>query len=69
MLTTTTTTTTLNGWHSVFLFRIYLSALNKIQQRCEWKNRVYLVPDHVAIYPVAYNLPKSESYMRRDVLR
>lgn len=49
-------------------YRIYISAMKEIPQD-PLKNHVYLVPDHVAIYPVAYNLPKSESYMRRDVLR
>ncbi|XP_046457393.1 uncharacterized protein LOC124204384 isoform X3 [Daphnia pulex] len=47
---------------------IYLSALKEVPQYA-LKNHVYLVPDVVAIYPVAYHLPRSESYMRRDVLR
>lgn len=49
-------------------FRIYLSALKEVPQYA-LKNHVYLVPDVVAIYPVAYHLPRRESYMRRDVLR
>jgi hypothetical protein len=55
------------GW-IVESFRIYLSALKEVPQYA-LKNHVYLVPDVVAIYPVAYHLPRRESYMRRDVLR
>lgn len=52
----------------VCLFRISLPALKEIPQYA-LKNHVYVVPDHVAIYPVSYHLPKTECYMRRDVLR
>ena len=48
--------------------RIYLSALKEVPQYA-LKNHVYFVPDAVPIHPVAYQLPKRESYMRRDVLR
>lgn len=47
---------------------IFLAALKEVPQYA-LKNHVYAVPDFVAIYPVAYHLPKTESYMRRDVLR
>lgn len=48
--------------------RIYLNALKDVPQ-CALKNQVYLVPNDVAVYPVVYHLPKTESYMRGDVLR